>query len=125
MWFWGRGFCDAEKGKRDKERAVSGGFFGLLESVLIGIQGRMRIRAILKRSVVVSGWSRVYAYTGAFLESLGAVFGGAGKVVSKANQACLYFCGAFFARSKMVNTSTLNLFWGRFGRVGGLAGGSK
>ena len=28
-----RGFCDAEKGKRDKERAVSGGFFGLLESV--------------------------------------------------------------------------------------------
>ena len=28
-----RGFCDAEKGKRGKERAVSGGFFGLLESV--------------------------------------------------------------------------------------------
>ena len=49
----------------------------------------------------------------------------AGKVVSKANQACLYFCGAVCARSKMVNTSTLNLLWGRFGRVGGLAGGSK
>ena len=30
-----------------------------------------------------------------------------------------------FATSKMVNTSTVNLFWGHFGRVGALAGGSK
>ena len=33
--------------------------------------------------------------------------------------------GAVFATPKVVNTSTMNLLWGHFGRVGGLAGGSK
>ena len=85
MWFWGRGVRDAENGKRDKERAVSGGFFGPLESFFDWPSMQNAISCDSETIGRRELWSRVYAYTGAFLESLGAVLGGAGKVVSIEN----------------------------------------